>query len=676
MKTAMRIGTRLVLTQIVLMTVVVAAFVIPLYTLTERMMLERSQNVQAQLVGQSINMIGGFDDALKLAARQFHKVLLGEMDGNFSLDATQKIAVAGTPAPVLHLGTQPMNGRNDEVDRFSAKSGNVATLFVRDGDDFIRIATSVLKEDGSRALGSKLDRSNPAYARLIAGEDYLGRAELFGRDYITHYSPIRDVSGKLVGASFVGLNATEGIAGLLIRLGKVKIGESGHIAIIDVNKDSKAYGTYVLHPKLNGKPSSQRVDVDGNAYLQHAIEAVEGRTIVRERDDTGVKAHMLAYATYKPWGWLIVSDELKTEMERENRVMLQWIVGGCVLLVLVLALALWWFTRVLVARPVSRLVRAMGAIRDSRDLTLRVDIHRRDEVGEVADAMNSLLESFQQALNRTSGHAVDLDHAARELAQKAATAAECSGAQQTSAQDMSTHAAELLGGMQEITRVTQEASAAARASSDAAHSGSQSLVAAVDEVNRISTTLGAATDSLRTLESSATQITNIVNVIHDIADQTNLLALNAAIEAARAGEMGRGFAVVADEVRKLAERTSVSTQEIGHMIGQMQNATQMAVQAMRESVAKAAEGAAITADARQAIDSIVEDSRQALEVVEAINRQMELQRRIVEGMAGEVENVARLAETSNNAAQTSAETAQHMAGLADALRDEVSVFRT
>ena len=112
------------------------------------------------------------------------------------------------------------------------------------------------------------------------------------------------------------------------------------------------------------------------------------------------------------------------------------------------------------------------------------------------------------------------------------------------------------------------------------------------------------------------------------------------------------------------------------MIGQMQNATQMAVQAMRESVAKAAEGAAIAADARQAIDSIVEDSRQALEVVEAINRQMELQRRIVEGMAGEVENVARLAETSNNAAQTSAETAQHMAGLADALRDEVGVFRT
>jgi methyl-accepting chemotaxis protein len=65
--------------------------------------------------------------------------------------------------------------------------------------------------------------------------------------------------------------------------------------------------------------------------------------------------------------------------------------------------------------------------------------------------------------------------------------------------------------------------------------GSQSLVAAVDGVSHISATLAEAANSLTTLESSAKQITVIVNVIHDIADQTNLLALNAAIEAARAG---------------------------------------------------------------------------------------------------------------------------------------------
>ena len=676
MKRGMSIGSRLVLSQIVLMVVVAVGLLAPLTLLTSKIMQERTEKVQAQLLTQSINMIDAFNESLKISARQFEKVLYAEIGGALVVNPAQKIEVGGVQTPALILGSTPLNNNNDVVDRFSAKTGNVATLFVRDGDDFVRVSTSVIKEDGSRAMGTKLDRKSPAYAQLMDGNNYTGRVDLYGKDYVTSYSPIKDSTDKVTGATFVGVGATEGVAGLLVRLSKVKIGESGHVDIIDVDKQSKSFGQYVLHPKLSNKPVAKDLDSAGQPYANAIMSEGKGTATVRLTVDDVSSEHLLSYASYKPWGWVIVSNESRVELEKDNKVLMAWLAGGAGLLLVILALTLWLFTRRLVARPVKQLVQEVGAIRDSQDLTRRLSINRKDEVGQVADAMNSLLVSFQQALTRTSSHALELDHAARELADKANSAAVSSSAQRDSAQAMSEQTGMLISGVQQIEQVAGEASDAARTSSEAAQQGSESLVAAVDGVSLISATLGRAADSLKTLESSAQQITDIVKVIHDIADQTNLLALNAAIEAARAGEMGRGFAVVADEVRKLAERTSVSTQEIGDMIRTIQSATGDAVKAMRESVVQASDGAANTSSARQAIGSIVQDSMRTMEVVERINRELSHQRNIVQQMAERVDAVARMAETSNEAAELSAQTAGHMAGLADSLKEEVRAFRT
>ncbi|WP_366937708.1 methyl-accepting chemotaxis protein [Methyloversatilis sp.] len=119
------------------------------------------------------------------------------------------------------------------------------------------------------------------------------------------------------------------------------------------------------------------------------------------------------------------------------------------------------------------------------------------------------------------------------------------------------------------------------------------------------------------LGKQSDQITSIVKTIREIADQTNLLALNAAIEAARAGEQGRGFAVVADEVRKLAERTSLSTAEIGGMVQRIQDGTRSAIVSMESSLVKAGSGVELAGSAGQAIKRI---SNGAREVVQAVSK--------------------------------------------------------
>jgi hypothetical protein len=89
-----------------------------------------------------------------------------------------------------------LNNDFAEVDEFKQMTGGVATLFVRSGEDFVRISTSLTKQDGSRAIGTALDHQHPAYQRLMAGQGYVGRALLFDRSYMTQYTPVRDAAAR------------------------------------------------------------------------------------------------------------------------------------------------------------------------------------------------------------------------------------------------------------------------------------------------------------------------------------------------------------------------------------------------------------------------------------------------------------------------------------------------
>ena len=115
-----------------------------------------------------------------------------------------KDTIAGRDAPVLYFGTTKMNNFFGVVDEIVKENGGTATLFVKAGDEYVRVATNVKKDDGSRAVGTVLDPNGPAIAMIKKGEAFYGEANILGKPYITGYEPIKDASGSVIGAYYVG----------------------------------------------------------------------------------------------------------------------------------------------------------------------------------------------------------------------------------------------------------------------------------------------------------------------------------------------------------------------------------------------------------------------------------------------------------------------------------------
>ena len=145
---------------------------------------------------------------LKTRIHSLARTFFEHLPGEFALDENMSIMVAGRSTPVLNLAGKPLNLNFSVPDRFTEETGSTATLFARDGDDFVRVTTSVKKQDGERAIGTTLDRSHPAYRLLLAGQFYLGYATIFGKQFMTQYDPILGPNERVIGVRYVGLDVS------------------------------------------------------------------------------------------------------------------------------------------------------------------------------------------------------------------------------------------------------------------------------------------------------------------------------------------------------------------------------------------------------------------------------------------------------------------------------------
>ncbi|MCY1138918.1 methyl-accepting chemotaxis protein [Actinoplanes sp. Pm04-4] len=314
----------------------------------------------------------------------------------------------------------------------------------------------------------------------------------------------------------------------------------------------------------------------------------------------------------------------------------------------------------LITKPLARAVEVLTAIRDG-DLTARTGLHGKDEVGRLAEALDTSTESMAAMVRQVADNAhhvaaaseelssvsVEMSSAAEETSAQAGTVSSAAGLVSQNVQTVAAGADEMGVAIREIaTSATQAASVSAQAAQTA------------DKTNEIVAQLGR----------SSAEISSVVQLITAIAGQTNLLALNATIEAARAGEMGKGFAVVASEVKDLAQETARATDDISRRIGTIQNETEQAVVAIgeiTEVTARISDHAATIAAAVE--EQTATTNEMARSVAEASTSAHDI--------AGTIAGVAQAADATAAGATETQATAQELARMAEDLRRTIAVYR-
>ena len=242
-----------------------------------------------------------------------------------------------------------------------------------------------------------------------------------------------------------------------------------------------------------------------------------------------------------------------------------------------------WLLHKLLVNPLLEIRETMHKIEENRDLVTRLPVHAEDELGLLANAVNKMLERFQDSFKNVMETAHAVTASAQNISKVSETTYNAAYSQLTETNNISTAVNELSASANEVNNSATRTAEASVTANNETSNGAQMTTKAVSGVHQLISEIENASTVINQLDERTQGIGHVLDVIRSIAEQTNLLALNAAIEAARAGESGRGFAVVADEVRTLATRSHEATEEIQQLVEKLQNDAQQAVTTMNNA---------------------------------------------------------------------------------------------
>ena len=327
-----------------------------------------------------------------------------------------------------------------------------------------------------------------------------------------------------------------------------KLGQSGYVFLVRAN------GTVLIHrdPKMvDGKhqladmqgmtPALAKRLMGGEAFVADSFKGAEGETLVASSFIPELNSYLVAQV---PEAEVLAGIARGAAMTS----LIAAVIGGGIGMLAIFAIAR------AIASPVARAAELLEDIASGGgDLTRRMPVQSKDELGALAAAFNKFVESLNATILRVRDSSRAIGAATGDIASgnmdlSARTEAQASNLEETAA------------AMEELTSTVHNNTANAE-------QANKLVAGTAESARRGGDVVGQVVEKMASITASSNKISDIIGVIDGIAFQTNILALNAAVEAARAGEQGRGFAVVASEVRSLAQRSANAAKEIKHLIG-------------------------------------------------------------------------------------------------------------
>ncbi|KZZ83883.1 hypothetical protein AS29_014115 [Bacillus sp. SJS] len=513
-----------------------------------------------------------------------------------------------------------------------------------------------------------------------------------GESIIT--SPYKDeATGKMVVTIASALTDGSGVMAMDIDLAVLakstldtKIGNKGYPSILDQN------GKIVVHPTLK---AGEKLD---KSISEPIFKSEKGSFSYTFK---GSNKSMM-FETSEQTGWKVLGTIDTAEFtEQSAPILLNMII--VIVIFIVVGTVFNYFTIRSIVRPIRILSDVARQVSEG-DLTEKVNVKSKDELGQLGIAFNKMIDSLKNLLSQiehssdtllasseqVQEHSRQVSGITKEIAQSVDELSDGAETQMVSTEETAKAVQEIATGVQYVAERAASVSLTVSEAAEQTQKGSIYIDKAVKQMDDIYHSVEETTRLVIELGDKSAEINKIVDVITAISEQTNLLALNAAIEAARAGEHGKGFAVVADEVRKLAEGSKQSAEQITTLIRSIQKRTNLVIDHMAKEKEQAAGGLDLikeTGDNFTMIQKAVQDVNSQIQEVSATAEQMSASS---EEVTASVEEMASIATESASSTQQVAAGAQQqyssmeeigqsinkLAELAAGLKTEVAKFKT
>ena len=364
-------------------------------------------------------------------------------------------------------------------------------------------------------------------------------------------------------------------------------------------------------------------------------------------------------------------EEMESASSSAITLAISFVIGALIIGILVAFI----ITRGIV-NPINKTVEMLKDVAQGEgDLTKRIEIEQKDEVGDLAKWFNTFMDKLHDIIATVAGNTEQLASAATEISSSSEELSAGVKEQTNQTAQVSTAVEEMTATIVETSKNTGEASQKAQEAATKAQEGSQLAEDTSRGMDEIVDSSNITGQNIEGLAEKATAIGEIITVIDDVADQTNLLALNAAIEAARAGEQGRGFAVVADEVRKLAERTTKATKEVAETIKGIQSDVSNANEQIGDSSKIVEKGKDLVQKTNTSLNEIYSGIEAVQEMMRQVATASEEQSAAAEQISRSVENVDRITKETATGAEQAATASEQLSRQSEELKSLVGGFK-